>query len=105
MLELIDSVLRTRAKEFLCTLRRSLAKDIDKRPELHPIPERLKLLTLLLNPNLLIINDANEGVGHERLQFVTKMSMYCGFILYLVKRACTIVNNTISTSSAVDLSE
>ena len=105
MLEHIDSVLTTRAKEFLCTWKRSLAKDIDKRPELHPIPERLKLLTLLLNPNLLIIIDAKEGVGHERLQFVTKMSMLSGSIVCLVKRACTIVNTTISTSSAVDLNE
>ncbi|KAJ6762659.1 hypothetical protein OIU79_023406 [Salix purpurea] len=73
-------MLRTRAKEFLCTLRRSRASDIDKMPALQPIPERLKLLILLLNPNLLIIIVAKDGVGHTRLQFVMIMSTLFGSI-------------------------
>uniref|UniRef100_A0A6N2KBX1 Uncharacterized protein n=1 Tax=Salix viminalis TaxID=40686 RepID=A0A6N2KBX1_SALVM len=105
MLELTDSMLRTRAKEFLCTLRRSRASDIDKMPALQPIPERLKLLILLLNPNLLIIIVAKDGVGHTRLQFVMIMSTLFGSILCLVNRSWTTVNSTISTSSMVELKE
>ncbi|KAJ0014433.1 hypothetical protein Pint_19637 [Pistacia integerrima] len=65
----------TRTVEFLWTLRRPLANEIDKIPLLHPIPERLKLITSLLSPNLLIIIAARDGVGHTTLQFVIKISM------------------------------
>ncbi|KAJ6883426.1 hypothetical protein NC652_030604 [Populus alba x Populus x berolinensis] len=105
MLELTDSMLRTRAEELVCTLRRSQASDIDKRPALQPIPERLKLLILLLNPNLLIIIVARDGVGHTRLQFVMIMSTLFGSILCLVNRSWTNLKSTISTSSIVELKE
>jgi len=48
-------------------------------PALHPIPERLKLLILLLSLYLLITMADKDGVGEKRLQFTMRMSMSFGF--------------------------
>lgn len=47
-------------------------------PALQPIPERLKLLMLLLSLYLLITMADKEGVGEKRLQFKIKISMSLG---------------------------
>ena len=100
-----DSMLSTKAREFFCTLSKSLANDIDKIPALQPIPERWKFLTLLFSPNLLITIAATDGVGQETLQLVIRMSMLFGFILCLEKRSCTIENSTVFSSSMLEFSE
>ncbi|KAF7827819.1 hypothetical protein G2W53_018983 [Senna tora] len=58
---------------------RSRAKSIDINPALHPIPDKLKLLILLLSLYLFITIAERDGVGEKRLQFTIKISMSLGF--------------------------
>ncbi|KAJ0439976.1 hypothetical protein HanHA300_Chr16g0631341 [Helianthus annuus] len=53
---------------------------MDIKPALQPIPDKLKLLTLLLILYLLTTMAEREGVGAKRLQFMIKISISFGLI-------------------------
>jgi hypothetical protein len=60
-LGLVISVLTISTSKFWCTLNKSLASPTDVIPALHPIPNRLKLMILLLILNLFIIIAIRDG--------------------------------------------
>ncbi|PKI73032.1 hypothetical protein CRG98_006583 [Punica granatum] len=94
----MEMVLTTTAFELECTSRRSWARLMDINPALHPIPDRLKLLMLLLSLYLLTTIADKEGVGEKRLQLTMRMSMSLAFKPVCLKSESRAEEITISAS-------
>jgi hypothetical protein len=70
----------------------------DRIPAAQPIPDRLKLLILLLIWNLLITIALRDGEGECKLQFVISMSMLLGLSLFFLRRSSTEVKIVVMVS-------
>ena len=56
---------------------------------IHTIPDKLYELTSDRMPNSLMTMDANEGVGENNEQFITKMSTVFGSVLVFFSKLRT----------------
>nr|ACR36900.1 unknown [Zea mays] len=97
------SVDTTSAFEFGCTCSMSLARSMEMSPALHPIPDRLKLRTLLRSLYLLTTMADSEGVGEKRLQLTTRMSTSLGLVP-VRRRRSSMAEKTTSCASAREAS-
>nr|KYP33091.1 hypothetical protein KK1_046095 [Cajanus cajan] len=75
-------------------MQKSLARSIEIRPALHPIPPRLRLFMFPLS---LIIAES-DGVGQKRLQFTIRIPMSLGFTVVLANSSSIAPNITSSAS-------
>ncbi|RDX76866.1 hypothetical protein CR513_43098, partial [Mucuna pruriens] len=82
--------------QFVLTISTGL---IDMTPALHPIPDRLKLMMLLLILNLLTTMALRDGVGQNTLLLVMSMSMAFGFMLFFSNSSVITEHIIVSASS------
>merc|ERR1719221_77422 len=86
--------------------RRSRASPTEMRDAPHPIPERLKLWTSCLIPNLDMTMAQRLGVGENSEQFITRTSTSRGWTFAFLSADSTTSNITVSASrrlAAMDL--
>ncbi|KAG0513766.1 hypothetical protein BDA96_10G130900 [Sorghum bicolor] len=84
---------------FGATWRKFLARPTETSPALQPIPERCTLRMSGRIPYLWMIMSVNDGMGANRLQFTTRMSMAAGLMPVLARRSSMAEKMTSSTSA------